>query len=336
MKKIKVKFVGFWDCFDPSKHYFYQLMCKHYDVELSDAPDYIICSCFGAPYEYCKYPQVRIMICGENYLPDLNFIDYAITRYPIKLLDRCFYDFNCLEESDHTVQLTFKKRDYSKETLKSKKYFANFIASHESEHSIRGDFFKELCKYKRVESPGTYLNNMPNGEIVNFKNSSKCDFQRQTKFTLCFESTKHAGFTTEKIVDAFYSDTIPIYYGSDTITDIFNEKAFINVSSFDSFEDAIKRIIEIDQDDELYLSMLREPIFTRHNYVVQMYSDLENFICNIFNQPVESAYRRSRVYWPAKLEKYIVDRPSVMKAVEEVPIKILLKSIFKRIEKRFL
>jgi hypothetical protein len=63
---------------------------------------------------------------------------------------------------------------------------------------------------------------MPNNQTVDYSDQSKTDFQRKCKFTLCFESTKNEGFITEKITDAFYADTIPIYYGSSTITDYYN------------------------------------------------------------------------------------------------------------------
>ena len=61
-----------------------------------------------------------------------------------------------------------------------------------------------------MESPGSYLNTMPDGKVVSFENESKVDFQRKCKFTLCFESTNHYGFVTEKIMDA--STPIPSPY----------------------------------------------------------------------------------------------------------------------------
>lgn len=77
-------------------------------------------------------------------------IDYAITPYPIKLLDRCFHLPQGLKSTEVNEYCTNRdKIGFSKETLKSKTIFANFCASHESEYGIRGDFFKKLCEYKR-------------------------------------------------------------------------------------------------------------------------------------------------------------------------------------------
>ena len=305
MKTIKIKFVGFWDNLDPEENIIYQILKKHYDVQIVDDPDYVICSVFGVPYEYCRYPQVRIMYSGENYIPDFNLVDYALCPYPIKFLDRCCYRPVCLGEFGRAKELQYKKRDFTKSILDEKIYFANFIAGHESEYNIRGDFFKKLCEYKRVESPGSYLNNMPDSERVWFLNESKINFQKKCKFTLCFESTKHEGFVTEKITDAFFSDTIPVYYGSSTVTDIFNPKAFINCSDYPSFEAAIEKIIELDQDDEKYLEMLRQPVFVDPCFADKILNDIEEFVINIFEQPLEKAYRRSRVYWPKTYENFV-------------------------------
>ena len=156
-----------------------------------------------------------------------------------------------------------------------------------------------------MESPGSYLNNMPDGKVVSFENESKVDFQRKCKFTLCFESTNHYGFVTEKIMDAFYADTIPVYYGSPTVTEIFNRRAFINVADYPSFDAAIEEIIRLDQDDEAYMEMLSQPILVDPDYPKRLEEELGAYIRHIFDQPLEQAYRRSRVYHPKKIDDYL-------------------------------
>lgn len=307
-RTIKVKFVGFWSGFVPEKTRIYLDLSKYYRVELSEEPDYIICSCFPPYYDYCKYPQIRIMDCGENYIPDFNLVDYGICRYPIKLLDRCFYHPGCIDFRGRFIGLLERKREFTEADLKGKPYFANFIAGHESENGIRGDFFKRLSEYKRVEAPGTYLNNMADGMTVNWKDSSKIDFQRKCKFTLCFESTKHAGFVTEKITDAFFSETIPVYYGSEEVFTVFNKDAFVYCPSREAFEDTVEKIIALDRDDEAYLRMLNQPIFNPDFDYEEHMAEYERFIKNIFEQPIEQAYRRSRVYVPHDHEVFLLGK----------------------------
>ncbi len=306
MKTIKVYFMGFWSDFDYNKFIVYQLLKKNYDVVIETDPkkaEYIICSLFGQDFQYCSYPQIRIFYSGENYAPDFNLVDYAISPYPISFFDRSFY-YPHFGDPDRIIALESKNRNYSESILNEKSYFANFIFGHESEGNIRGDFFKLLNKYRRVESAGPYLNNMPNNYCVDYK-VDKIGFQKKSKFTICFESTYHEGFITEKIVDAFLADTIPIYYGSDTIKEIFNSEAFINVRSFESFDKVVEKIIELDRNDELYLQMLRRPVFLNTQYVTNKHNAMESFLKNIIDQPIEKAYRRSRVFAAKKHNDYM-------------------------------
>lgn len=307
MKTVKLNYVGVGDDFDREQNLIYDVLKNHgYDVQITEDPDYLICGCWGEnPYQYCGSPQVRIMYSGENLIPDFNLIDYAISPYPVCLGDRHFHLPACVWPRSHWQALPGKNRDYSPEFVRNKPYFANFITSHESEFNLRGDFFKKLCEYKRVESPGSYLNNMPGGELVDWTNSSKTEFQRKCKFTLCFESMMHYGFVTEKIMDAFYADTIPVYYGSPTVTEIFNKDAFINVADYGSFDEAIEKIKELDQDEDKYLEMLRQPILVDSDYPRKLEEALGDYICHIFDQPLESAYRRARAYSPKDCDDYL-------------------------------
>lgn len=327
MNTAKVKYVGFWRGISYKKEFISRALNRNYHVEITDDPDFIICSIFGRPYEYCDYPQVRIMFAGENYIPDFNLVDYAVGAYPISFGDRYFYLPGCIDGNGHCAELQYKSRDYQKSILLDKPFFANFIASHDSEYNIRGDFFHQLSKYKRVEAPGSYLNNMEDQYTVTL-DDTKIDFQKKTKFTICFESTAHYGFITEKLTDAFYSDTVPIYYGSSTVSSIFNPAAFINCSDYASMDDVVKKVMELDQDDDQYLEVLRQPIFRQPDYVDTKMEELDAFICNIIDQGPKSAYRRSRVFAAKASEDYLL---SHRKNCEETSSREMLQIVSKRL-----
>lgn len=307
MKTVKIKFVGKWEDITPENNTIcFWLKKNGYDIQVTEDADYIICDVFGKPpYEYCRYPQVRIFECGENIIPDFNLVDYAISRYPVQLGDRNFYLPGCTMSGAYWHELARKDRNYPAQILQEKPFFANLVAGHDSEHNYRSLFFEKLNAYRRVESAGTLLNNMPNGERVNWLDDSKTSFQRRSKFTICFESTAHEGFITEKITDAFFADTIPIYYGSSNITEFFNKDAFINVSDYESFDAVVEKIKELDQDDEAYLAMLRQPILVDPDLPRRMDEELEKYILHIFEQPLATAYRRCRVYYPKWQEEYL-------------------------------
>ena len=300
MKTVKIKFAGKWEGITPEHNSIcYWLKKNGYDIQVTDDADYVICDVLGKyHYEYCRYPQVRIFECGENVTPDFNLVDYAISRYPIAFGDRNFYYPGCTMAGSHWHKLPQKDRNYPDDVLKEKPYFANLVAGHDSEHNHRSIFFEKLSAYKRVESAGGLLYNMPDGMQVNWLDDSKTDFQRKSKFTICFESTAHEGFITEKITDAFYADTIPIYYGSSSVKDIFNPDAFINVADYESFDAVVEKVKELDQNDEKYLAMLRQPILVDPDYPRRLDEELEKYILHIFEQPLDKAYRRCRAYYP--------------------------------------
>ena len=330
MKTVKVKHVGFWSGVSYDKELISRSLKGHYNIEESDEPEFVICSIFGKPFEYCDHPQVRIMYAGENFIPDFNLVDYAVGVYPLSFGDRYCYLPGCIDGNNHCAELQHKSREYPDSVLEQKPYFANFIASHDSENNIRGDFFKKLSEYKRVESPGSFLNNMSDGMTVSL-DEGKTEFQQKCKFTLCFESTNHYGFITEKITDAFYADTIPVYFGSSSVSTIFNPKAFINCSDYDSFDEVIKRIIELDQDDEAYMEMLRQPVFIEPDYVDRKMQELDSFLLSIIEQGAEKAYRRSKVYAAYEYEKYIKDH---RETIADIPSSTLLKTVYNRVRHR--
>ncbi|MDO4748653.1 MAG: glycosyltransferase family 10, partial [Eubacteriales bacterium] len=105
--------------------------------------------------------------------------------------------------------------------------------------------------------------------------------------------------------DGFFTDTVPIYYGSSNISDIFNPKAFINLNDYPDFDCAIDRIMEIDSNDELYLEMLRQPIFNNPKYPQELMDNLEKYLCHIFDQDPKDAFRRARIYSPQKHEEFM-------------------------------
>ena len=86
-KRIKVKFLDFEPYFPPKKQPFYEIMTRHCDVVETDSPDYVIDR--GLSFKHVKYSNcVKILFCGENYVPDFNLFDYAIGFYDINFGDR--------------------------------------------------------------------------------------------------------------------------------------------------------------------------------------------------------------------------------------------------------
>lgn len=126
----------------------------------------------------------------------------------------------------------------------------------------------------------------------------KLKWQKEYKFSICFENSSTSGYLTEKLIEAFAADTIPIYWGDpDAFGSIFASKGGINPKAViyinpEDVDEGINEILRVDSDPELYFSYLKEPLFLDAGHSEIFYSRLSSFLVNIFEQPIEKAYRR--------------------------------------------
>lgn len=286
-KKITVKFVDFSSNNIPN--IIINILRKYYEVIVEDKqPEYLFYSVFG--HDNLKYEDsIRIFWTGENVIPDFNICDYAIGFAKIEFEDRykrvpLYYFY----KEDYKKAMV--KNDYVDTSLLNRK-FCNYIYSNGNADPSRDYFFKELSKYKNVDSGGRHLNNI--GESID----DKLDFQSKYKFSIAFENSSANGYVTEKILQAFAARTIPIYWGDSNISDDFNTKAFINCHDYDSFDDVIQKIIEIDNDDDEYIKMMMEP-FKVGEYSEEPLWEFESFLHEIIDRPLENCRRRAEYVWP--------------------------------------
>lgn len=92
------------------------------------------------------------------------------------------------------------------------------------------------------------------------------------RFALVLENHNHDGYVTEKILNAFLAGSIPIYYGSRKVLDIFNPKAFIFYDRHNPTP-ALERIAYLEAHPDDYEAMLQEePIILRDGAVDQYFS----------------------------------------------------------------
>ena len=130
----------------------------------------------------------------------------------------------------------------------------------------RNKIFHLVNQYKRVDSAGTYMNNMVDTDVVldcAYTSEELIKFIAQYKFMICFENTIEGTYITEKIVNPFLARTIPIYFGTNYCTHVFNKDAFLYLEdeSERSYNALLERIKELDYDDTKYLQMANEPVF---------------------------------------------------------------------------
>ena len=289
-KTIKIKFVDFYPNFIPNKSSLWACLWERYNVVLSDEPQWLVFSVFGN--EHLKYNNcVKIFYTGENQTPDFNLCDYALGFDYMEFDDRYMrLPLWVLYAKD--VEAMLRKHEHL--NLKEKSDFCSFVVSNPHGNESRAQFMDILSQYKTVHSGGRWRNNV-GGPVTD-----KLDFQRKHKFSITFENTSHPGYTTEKIVQSFAAQTIPIYWGDPRIAETFNSNAFINCNDYPSWNAVVERIKEIDNDDALWLKMMRTPALKNPLLVEESLADLEQFLLHIFDQTPEKAKRFSRDYWAVK------------------------------------
>lgn len=293
MKTIRIKFVGFWPEFKEDDNFIINILKKYYNVCISEEPEYLFSSCFSE--EYLNYDCIRIFYTGENLCPDFNLFDYAIGYEYIDYLDRYlrYPNFAIPEIYGQDCALMCQKHKNADNAIKEKTEFCAFVVSKGKGYVApeRESFFLKLSQYKKVNSGGRFLNNInePNGV------KDKLEFQKKHKFVIAFENSSHPGYSTEKIVQAFAAGAIPIYWGDPLISRLFNEDAFVNCHSFNSWDDVIEEVKRIDNNDAEYKDKILAPALQNEDFLKEYNSRLEKFLLNIMEQDIENAYRRDAV-----------------------------------------
>ena len=133
---------------------------------------------------------------------------------------------------------------------------------------VRNEMFNKLNKYKKVDSCGNYANNMGFNLKCGFSSKEFHQFLSSYKFIICFENTKISTYSTEKIVNPLVARTIPIYWSSQHVKNIFNSESmlFLEDETDVGYEKLINDIIELDNSDTKYLEFINKPVFSNMNY----------------------------------------------------------------------
>ncbi|MBQ7576811.1 MAG: hypothetical protein IJT21_00935 [Synergistaceae bacterium] len=269
-------------------------------------PDYIIATegCYVSPKlaKQLKYylthceNSIFIFFSGECVDPDLNLFDYAnVYNFELQCGDRIS---RYIDNRIYTLNNNLTRGD-ARKILENSPKFCNFIYSHGVK--ARDSFFHMLSEYKRVDSLGSHLNNtgIQSTRHNNDWYQLSIKLKRGYKFSIAMENAAYRGYMTEKIISSLEAHTVPIYWGDPTAADLINPKAFINCADYDSFEEVIERVKEIDNDNEKWLDMVTQPWQTdeQREKTLQISKNHDEFIHNIFYQDIKKARRRPAGMW---------------------------------------
>jgi len=230
------------------------------DLDSNKVYIYPTCNFIYSNFYYKKLLIKKYKKYIKNYISFLQNIFYSPVRNYI-------YVPFCLFSNHIYKNRKFKNRN--------RKYFLAYCSSrpiYEREYMF--DLFVKkkgihLCHsfgkcYGRYKN--TKIKDVPEG----FMNEDLIDIYKDYKFVLTMENECKDGYITEKIINAFYSGAIPIYWGSKNINDFFNPESFINVNNFKSFEDCVNYVVNMTNYEIYY--MTKQNIY-KNNDVINLIND---------------------------------------------------------------
>jgi hypothetical protein len=252
MQKFNIDFSDFWEGFNKTDNFLYNLLCTRFEVELSPEPDFLIYSNYGTAFY--RYKCVRVFYSRENERPDFFACDWAITSDILNQTNH--YNFPVFGSRYRYPELLQENSEVLFENWLNRKEFCSFVVSN-GKSKKRIDFFQQLTNagYKQVNSGGRFLNNT--GGPVEDKHA----FLKQHRFNIAFENSAYKGYTTEKIYDAFIAGCIPVYWGDPSVERYFNPKRFINYNDYKTQQELVDYLIYLDKNPLAAKKYFTEPVF---------------------------------------------------------------------------
>ena len=119
---------------------------------------------------------------------------------------------------------------------KRTKFACAFIGN---SHPMRDRLISELRKVGEVDVYGKSV-----GRPVEFKSVVARDY----KYMLCFENDLYPGYVTEKLLEAYLSGCVPLYWGDLGVDENINRDSFINLRNFDGVEQFVTHIQGLGDD----------------------------------------------------------------------------------------
>ena len=202
-----------------------------------------------------------------------------------------------------------------------KSRFCNFIYSNYNKNFSgavkRVEFCKSLMKYKEIDCAGGVMQNTDelqrlDKNIIHDQESPRIlhtilPYISKYKFTIAFENYSCPHYITEKIWRPFLVGSIPIYWGCPQVAQMFNPAAFINCHDYNSLDEVVSRVQEIDNDHELYLKYATASPFLPGSLMYNFTSDkIQAELTKIMRGVLKhkELYRNSSSYsWLQKVTK---------------------------------
>ena len=254
-------------------YYFHNIELEKFNYDISNVK---FCLIHPEPHAFPHKDYYNTSQISNFY--ELKGNNYAISHF-IDSPTNCFYPYLCYEH-EYLLSHNFTIKDFCKNV---KTQFCSIISSTESIH--RRKYIELIFNYKNIDVYGKISQNslrLSDEELDNIMNNSK--------FNLAIENSVSIGgeaYITEKIGKSYIHGCIPIYFGSNYVTELFNKKTFINANKL-SEDNLIECIKEIDNNETLYNEIISTPILKNPNFNYAEYFAIKRytFIRNILEDKI--------------------------------------------------
>ena len=225
---------------------------------------------------WCTYENRRPPLQGFDLTFSFDVDSYGGTNFYLPLI--YLYMNHSKSGPPHSKHLlssgvASQNRDVDKKFIEKKSGFVSAFIN--NPHPMRLRAIDSLSNIGKVDLFGRSVNN-----YVKDKTGTASSYW----FNLCFENDLYPGYITEKILEAWISKTIPLYWGYDEAK-ILNPHAFVNLKNFNSLEDFVVFVSELYLDKDRMVEMISQPLFKNQFD----YNEIVNFLLTGLRARVEES-----------------------------------------------
>jgi hypothetical protein len=124
---------------------------------------------------------------------------------------------------------------------------------------MRNAFFEALNAREHVDALGEAYRNASH-PLLSIRDNDKWQTSKRVvlsdyRFTVAFENEEAVGYTTEKMIDAWLADSVPIYWGNPTADTEFPEGSYLSLYEAGTMRRLVDQVLEAHHNPERYAQL---------------------------------------------------------------------------------
>lgn len=200
---------------------------------------------------------LRIWFTGENVRPPVERDFDAFLSFDLDSFGGRNYYFPLIylslnpyiNNSQKRLGIEYKSQNLLEPRSMQGKKIPNSICIIAGKHPIRTAVVQEFTKYFHVDVFGG---------LANAAVKEKYSIARNYEYMFCLENDLYPGYVTEKLVEAYVCETVPLYWGSTEGNPYLNDKSFLNLRDYKDIAAWASHVSRISEQE--YIEIYKEPL----------------------------------------------------------------------------